>query len=73
MTITTGSYPAALGGESSSPGDPGDSAMSMDTGRSPTSSPKKSRDSSSYDREFLAGQEKGYSPRKGMAAGIVKC
>lgn len=67
MVMTTGSYPAAL------EGDNGLDGPKRSGGSSPTSSTKTEGSGSSYDKEFLAGQEKGYSPRKAMAAGIVKC
>jgi hypothetical protein len=65
MVMTTGSYPAALSGGSESPEDK--RADETPSERAPKAG------GSSYDKEFLAAQEKGYSPRKAMAAGIVKC
>lgn len=68
MTITTGSYPAALEGGSPAPEKP-----SRSSGKSPTSSTKPDSEGGSYDAEYMAAMEQGYNPRKAMAAGIVKC
>lgn len=65
MVMTTGSYPAALSGG-------GETKMDKAADATPSERVPKAG-GSSYDKEFLAGQEKGYSPRKAMAAGIVKC
>ncbi len=67
MPITTGSYPAALGGASrESPKDVAEDATPSD--RAPAKAT-----SGSYDKEFMRGMEEGYQPRRAMAAGIVKC
>lgn len=74
MVIMTGSNPKALVG-----GEPkiSDAPNNMPGKAIPRGGAKDEEAGSSsggdYSREFLACQEKGYSPRKGMAAGLCKC
>lgn len=65
MVMTTGSYPAALSGGGETKTDKAEDETPSD--RAPKG------ESSSYDAEYMAAMEKGYNPRKAMAAGLVKC
>ncbi len=72
MVMTTGSYPAALSGGGASSHMMNETAADKADDATPAGRPPKSG-GSSYDAEYMAGMEKGYNPRKAMAAGIVKC
>lgn len=73
MTITTGSFPKGLGGgkmmdhaESEPPTERKGKATDEMAG-------KKGGSGGDCTKDFMRAQEEGYSPRKAMAAGIIKC
>ena len=69
MPITTGSFPKGLGGSTG-----GDDGGKPKIGKSASDEMAGAgKSGSDCTKDFMRGMEEGYSPRRAMAAGIVKC